>query len=85
MNKEPREPRGGLFLLVMEESLTEKVYRRTKNQEMDWGKGDGQQKSKRFNNTFRKMRLSHVKSIHFISHYIFKVTGVIRSPLFVPF
>lgn len=41
MNKEPREPRGGLFLLVMEESLTEKVYRRTENQEMDWGKGDG--------------------------------------------
>ena len=50
-----------------------------------WGKGDGQQKSKRFNNTLGKMRLSHVKSIHFISHYIFKVTGGIRSPLFVPF
>ena len=52
---------------------------------MLWGKGDGQWKPKRFNNTLGKMRLSHVKSIHFISHYIFKVTGVIRSPWFVPF
>lgn len=41
VNKEPREPRGGLFFLVMEESLTEKVLQKNRNQEMDWGKGDG--------------------------------------------
>ena len=43
VNKEPREPRGGLFFLVIEESLTEKVLQewKTENHEMHWGKGDG--------------------------------------------
>ena len=43
VNKEPREPRGGLFFLVIEESLIEKVLQewKTENHEMHWGKGDG--------------------------------------------
>lgn len=39
VNKEPREPRGGLFFLVMEESLTEKVLQKNRKPGNGLGKG----------------------------------------------